>query len=223
MSRALTVSLVVCLLAGCSTLPALANLFDGRWQDAMPVVLGVRARILTGGLPNLHGGAASCVWAMVCDDDYWRYAQAGYARWSGETTLKRFAQWTDVNGVPDEKRGAAPRGMPTYECIQDATTGKWTFSYNGTEFADSGDDDCRWAGGVLVFCGEVTGAAVQMMGESDHKVVFSGFERYVSTCGGDLWQNMWPGGDPPINDRPLDWGQDVSQANGWFKIWDTTP
>jgi len=120
MSRPPVVLLTVCLVALSGALPALgASLYDGRLHDPPLVVRGVRAHILTGGLPNLHGGVFSCVWAMVCKDDWSCWAQAGYRREAGETTLERWAQWTDVDGVWREAEGAAPAGAPTYECLQD--------------------------------------------------------------------------------------------------------
>jgi hypothetical protein len=58
-----------------------------------------------------------------------------------------------------------------------------------------------------------------MVGDVNNKVKFTNFRYLPAGC--PTWTTVWP--SIPRNDRPLDWGQEVSQPNGYFKIWDTTP
>lgn len=221
--RRLPTLLSVCLIALCCSVAQGANYFDGRGHDAGRVVRGSRASITTAPIPDLHGGDVSCAWVMVCTDDRTLWAQAGYILEEGTGALRKFAQFKDVNGrVVWRRTTQTPAsGDHTYECLQDGATGVWIFKYDDAQFATSSGYDTRWAGSVVPFCGEVVpDTSVQMVGDSSHKVKFITFRQYNPGCPGG-WQTIWP--EEYHNDSPAQWGQDVSQAGGYFKIWDTTP
>jgi len=186
-------------------------------------IRGVRAYITTAPVPDLHGGDFSCAWPMLCYDNGTRWAQCGYTCDSPDPdVLHCFAQWTDNNGnVNEPPHYFSPgSGDHRYTVLWDRATGHWSFQYDDSEFENSGAAT-NWYGQQIQFFGEVVpNTSVQMMGDVNNKVKFSGMQQYVAPCL-QGWMTKWPyiyG-----NDAPGQWGQDVSEASGYFKIWDSTP
>ena len=217
------VLLVAALTLGLQSFVSADNFFDGRYKNIGDTVRGVSSSISTAPEPNLHGGYASSVWCLVHNSADTRYAQAGYAKWADEETMLVFAQWIDEEGPPPHTvtAGAPGSDSHTYTCIQNGATGNWTFFYEAVPFAVA--FNTAWAGSVIEFFGEVSpDKGVQMMGDANpeiDKLKFTYFRYLPAECGG--WTTVWP--STYENDGWPDWGQDVSQANGYFKIWDTTP
>ncbi|MCK4323571.1 MAG: hypothetical protein KAW89_03505 [Armatimonadetes bacterium] len=218
----LRMMLMVALFAlGLHSFASADNLFDGRYKSIGSTIRGVKSSITTSPEPDLHEGEFSCAWCMASKHNPTRYAQAGYMMKATEANMKKFAEWVDTSGNWHRTLTGTPgSGDHTWECIQDGTTKVWTFKYGGTEFANSSGYNTNWDGCIVEFFGEVVpDGTVQMVGDSTHKVKFTTFRYLPAGC--TTWTTVWP--SSYRNDRPLDWGQDVSQANGYFKIWDTTP
>ena len=221
--RLLACCATLCLVGLCCPRARSANYYDGRSKNWDGGVRGARAYITTAPPPNLHGGVTSCVWVMIAKDDASRLAQTGYCLDSGQTTLHRFAQWDDNNGVRRERQSssAPASGDHQWELSWDAAHSRYSFKYDGVEWWNTSEFPATWAGGNGQFAGEVLETtAVQMMGDVNHQVTFSSFELLVQSCGW-YWAGIWP--NDSRNDSPAQWAQLVSQANGYFTIYDTTP
>jgi hypothetical protein len=165
---------------------------------------------------------------MVSRRDPLRWAQTGYDYRNPRDDAWLFAWWTDVNGADHYRWDGDKPGSDThwYECLQNATTGKWSFKYDGTEWAASGNENTAWLGDRVDFMGEVRETnLVQMPGDEEDKVKFSYFRWYIvaaSGCvGGGKWLTIWP--DVWHEDGPNDWGIYFNQSQGYFKIWDMNP
>lgn len=240
--------LVAVLTLGLHSFVGATNCYNGR-QERVGTTWGCKAQITTYLNPDLHeaqGGVFSCAWVMVYTADQGCYAQVGYCKHKDYTGGKTwiFAYVTDKNGSGDWLWGnhvEPGSGGHYYECIQDANpmtgTKKWTFKYDGTAFANSGDLDTDWTGTIVAYMGETAGtfpnSYCQLVGyynagppKVDQKVKFDNF-RWLEPGNPPTWQqvtvNFWDNAIGYVNDREGDWGQEKSQANGYFKIWDTTP
>ena len=200
--------------------------FDGRYKSIGSTIRGVKSSISTAPDPDLHGGNLSCVWCMVSNNLAGasnRYAQAGYTFEPGVPNTKQvFAQWKHTDGSMDEEKKAAPSGgAHTYKCVQDNSTKRWTFYYDGTVIAHP--FNTNWDGSWVKFFGEVApNTSVQMMGDANpvtDKVKFTTFRYLPPGC--TTWTTVWPSSSK--NDNSPDWSLYSVQAEGYFKIWDNNP
>ena len=222
--RTCALALLTVLLCLSPSLADQVNWFDGG-QRTYGIVRGVKGTITTSPPPLLHGGQFSCAWVMICTaTGPERFAQAGYMRRTGHTGLEIFVCITDAEGNYDAnyKWFSAPGGGDhIYECLQNASTKVWTVKYDGG-FLYRSVGNTAWDGDTCEFEGEVAPTrAVQMVGDSEHPVMFSQLYRWSPVCGSQ-WQDAYP--THWLNEGvDYGWHLDLDVTNGKFWIWDETP
>ncbi len=206
---------------------ALANNYDGGWQDTTKTMLGVQVHLTTPPVPNLHGGVGSAAWAMAvnCTNNQltgpMRYAQVGIPCQSDlSTDVRPFAQAMDDTGARDTYF-ATPVTTGTTHMYKAVWNGSsWSFYVAASPSPFWTYPNCTWHGTEAQFYGETNpDTTVQLMGDSTHPVTFSQL----------LWRSAdisWPAIFPAsghFRDDSSDWAQSINAAAGTFTIYDSTP
>ncbi|MBN1843971.1 MAG: Ig-like domain-containing protein [Deltaproteobacteria bacterium] len=154
------------------------------------------------------------------------WAQTGYGRErnGGSTAIKTY-RYAEMNGSGykvnyDNSNAPAEGATHTYQCDLDKSTGKWTFSYDGTEWQTFSDNGWKnKTGTVAQWVGEIYNKEDDMPGTTDSKCSFTDCQYQ---CDGGAYQDTGFTVGDMITSDASEWGVErVSDTE--FNIWDKNP
>jgi len=155
-----------------------------------------------------------------------KWAQSGWGRErnAGTTTITKY-RYAEMQGNTylvkyDTANAPAEGASHTYKCTLDKSTGKWTYSYDGTAWNTFTDNFWKNQTGTTVqFTGEIFNKEDDMAGTAADKCSFTSCQ--VQTDGGSFVDAGIAASDVRSDDTN-EWGAEFVSATA-INIWDKKP
>ena len=155
-----------------------------------------------------------------------KWAQAGYGRErnAGSTAIKKY-RYAEMNGDVykvnyDTSHAPAEGTVHSYACDLNKSTGKWTFSYDGTAWENYTDNFWKGKTGTIVqWVGEIFNKEDDMPGTSADKCKMTECKYRKE---GDPYKDAGLTATDMVTNDASEWGSEHVSGTS-FNIWDKKP